>query len=76
MWSLGSDLEYAYVLELRTISVEYYQYMQSLKLYEDGRFPAFDIGSTAPYNLYSNVENGYGIFAAYASTFSDTLFSN
>ncbi len=74
--NLSLDAEYAYILELRTISVDYYRYMQSLRLYEQGRFPTFDIGSIAPYNLYSNVENGYGIFAAYASTFSDTLFSN
>ncbi len=74
--TIASDTEYAYILELRTISPDYYQYMQSLILYEQGRFPSFDIGSTLTYNLYTNVQNGYGIFAAYASTFSDTLYSN
>ena len=31
-------------------------------------------GAPPVFNLYSNVENGYGIFAGYAATLSDTLY--
>jgi len=73
--SFGS-YKLAYQLELRTVSYEYYQYAQSLIHYQNGRYPEFNTSSIVPYNLFSNVESGYGIFAAYNSTFSDTLFAN
>lgn len=66
----------AYRLELRTISYAYFKYAQSFKLYEKGRYPEFGTGTIVPYNLYSNIQNGYGIFAAYATTYSDTLFAD
>jgi len=58
---------------LRTVNYEYYMYVKQLYFYESGRFPDY-IGSTliaAP--LFSNVENGYGIFAGYSSCLSDTI---
>lgn len=64
---------YSFVLELRSISESYYQYYQSLVLYNEGREPDISTGSYIPYNLYSNVENGYGIFTGYSLTLSDTL---
>ncbi len=63
----------AYVLYLRAVSPDYYHYTESLDLYTEGRYPDFTTGSAIPYNLYSNIENGYGIFAAYTLTLSDTL---
>ncbi len=69
-------MRFAYKLELRTVSYTYYKYVQSLRLYEKGRYPEFDTGIIVPSNLFSNIQNGYGIFAAYATTYSDTLFAD
>lgn len=60
------------VLELRAVSDHYYCYLKQRYLYEQGFRPEF--GKTSPpANLYSNAENGYGIFAGYAASISDTL---
>lgn len=73
--SYGSDEQYAYKMELRTISLDYYKYKESLELYFEGRYPEFGSSTPAPYNLYSNVQNGFGIFAAYSSYFT-TIINN
>lgn len=70
----GISSTYAFIIELRTVTEDYYNYIESIELYEQGRFPEFDVSNASPHNLYSNVENGYGIFAAYAATRTDTLY--
>lgn len=65
---------YPLIVELRTIDSAYYHYLQSLYLYERGRFGS-NIGEVYPnYSLYSNIKNGYGITAAYSSVTFDTVF--
>ena len=57
--------EYELMIELRSISENYYKYKKQLGIYlskEDGDI--FE-GIPDPVNLFSNIENGYGIFAAY-----------
>lgn len=64
---------YPLIVELRTVSYNYYRFRKQYYLYEQGRF-ANGISETmtaAP--LFSNVTNGTGIFAGYSSMFSDTI---
>lgn len=63
-------------VELRKISCDYYMYMRQLCLYETGRYPDFMSGMPAALPVYSNINNGYGIFAGYSCSYSDTLFIN
>ncbi len=67
---------YPLVIELRTVSYDYYQYAKQIFLYEKGRYPEFSMSSIIPVPLYSNVKNGYGIFAGYSAHFSDTIDIN
>jgi hypothetical protein len=63
------------VIELRAISYDYYMYLKQLYLYETGRYPT-DVGGGAVtnFNLYSNIPDGYGIFAGYSAVVYDTIF--
>lgn len=70
----GSSNHYPYVLELRAVSYDYYLFARQKYLYDAGRFPEFGLGSTQAFSLYSNVVNGYGIFAAYSTVISDTIY--
>ncbi len=64
---------YPYMLELRSISSDYYNYQRQLYLYEMGRYPEFGIGTSGVFPLHSNVENGHGIFAGYSTYFSGLI---
>ena len=60
------------ILELRSVSYDYYRYAKQRHLYEQGFGPVF--GKPAPvFNLFSNIDKGYGIFAGYSAMRSDTL---
>lgn len=62
---------YPLVIELRSIDVAYYHYLRSFYLYDR----VSDIGEIyPPYSLYSNVDGGFGIVAAYSQSSSDTIF--
>jgi hypothetical protein len=65
---------YPLILEVRTVSYNYYQYVRQLYLYEKGRYPEFLTGSITAFPLYSNITGGYGIFAGYSSIKSDTIY--
>lgn len=65
---------YPLVLELRTVSYDYYQYSRQLYLYDSGRFPEIVGGTVTVFPLYSNVEGGHGVFAGYSSVVSDTIY--
>lgn len=73
-YSYGSNTTCAYIIELRALSKDAYQYLYSYDLYELGRYPEFGAGAVVPYNIYNNVDNGYGIFAGYSAVLSDTLY--
>ncbi len=64
---------YPFILEVRSISYDYYQFARQKYLYDTGRFPEFGLSSNQAFQLYSNVQNGYGIFAGYSSVISDTI---
>lgn len=64
---------YPFILEFRSVSYDYYQFARQKYLYDIGRFPEFGLSSNQAFQLYSNVKNGYGIFAGYSSVISDTI---
>ena len=62
-------------VELRTVCYNYYTFIKQQYLYEQTTSdPIFSVGSTSSYNLYSNVQNGYGIFAGYSSVKSEIIY--
>lgn len=65
---------YPLIVELRSISYEYFKFVNQLYLYEQGRYPYVFGDVLRIFPLYSNVENGYGIFAGYSSCITDTIF--
>jgi hypothetical protein len=64
---------YPFILEFRSVSYDYYQFARQKYLYDTGRFPEFGLSSNQAFQLYSNVKNGYGIFAGYSAVISDTI---
>jgi hypothetical protein len=64
---------YPFILEIRSVSYDYYQFARQKYLYDTGRFPEFGLSSNQAFQLYSNVKNGYGIFAGYSAVISDTI---
>ena len=65
---------YPLIVEFRSISKEYYHFVKQLYLYEQNRYPDNMLSGGKPFQLYSNVMNGYGIFAGYSTFTSDTIF--
>ncbi len=60
----------SYVIELKNISKELFNYYKTLELYNAAYEGNIDIEtgfviSSNPVTMYSNIENGYGIFAGY-----------
>ena len=50
-------------LQVLYISAAYYEYLKTARLHDYTRENPF----AEPLSVYSNVENGYGIFAGYSS---------
>ena len=63
------------VITLRSVSNNYYKYKKSLALHLDNQEGDIWDGGGNPVTLFSNIENGYGIFAGYQE-YSDTIFVN
>lgn len=63
----------SYIVELRQVTKDYYMYIQQEYLYEQGRYPEFSFSPVVTTNLYSNVENGKGIFAAFSNHRTDSI---
>ncbi len=61
------------VMELRSLSYDYYQYLRKKYLYDLGRYPEDMLSVVPGFNLYSNVTGGYGIFAGYSVFVADTI---
>jgi hypothetical protein len=61
-------------VELRTICHSYYKFIKQQYLYEVATSePLLSVGVTGSYNLYSNVQNGYGILTGYSSVTSEII---
>lgn len=62
----------SFLVELRSVSYEYYRYQKQYYLYNEGEYG--DITTkTSAFPLFSNIENAYGIFAGYSVSISDTI---
>ncbi|MDD2813274.1 MAG: DUF4249 domain-containing protein [Bacteroidales bacterium] len=64
---------YPFVIELKSISYAYYQYLKQLYLYNSGRYPDFQFAPYKAFPLFSNVNNGMGVVAGYSSYLSDVV---
>lgn len=62
-----------YKLEVRRVSKDYYAFKKSFYFYDKTVYGDFVEGVVTPIPLFSNVENGYGIFASYCKSI-DTIF--
>lgn len=62
------------ILEVRSVSSNYYHFVKQKYLYEKGRYPEFMAASTTAFPLYSNITGGYGIFGSYSAVQSDTIY--
>ena len=63
---------YPFIVELRSVTYDYYRYQKQYYLYAEGKDADFMETATAM-PLYSNIENGYGIFAGYSVFATDTI---
>ena len=60
------------VVQLRSVTYDYYRYQKQYYLYKEGKNADFmETAIASP--LYSNIENGYGIFAGYSVFATDTI---
>jgi len=64
-----------FFIHFRSVSENYFFYKKKLMLHFENQFGDIWYGTGNPVNLYSNVENGYGIFAGY-SVDRDTVIVN
>lgn len=64
---------FPFVLELRSVSEDYYLFTRQKYLYDSGRFPEFGLGANTAFPLHSNIDGGYGIVAGFSSFSSDTI---
>jgi len=60
------------IVQLRSVTYDYYRYQKQYYLYNEGKNAGFMETATAS-PLYSNIENGYGIFAGYSVFATDTI---
>lgn len=63
-------------VELKSVSYEYYCFKQSFYLYENGIYGDGIIAPMGNSNLYSNIENGIGIFCGYSNDYSEIFTPN
>lgn len=59
------DYEHTVIVELRHVSREYYRFKKDFYFYEKNLYPQIIEGSASAFTMYSNIENGMGIFAGY-----------
>jgi hypothetical protein len=65
------------VVRMHGLSESAYHYMKSQNAFEEpDAYSNLFLGVISPINLYSNVENGRGVFAAIAPMICDTVFIN
>ncbi|MBA7532905.1 hypothetical protein ES705_25135 [subsurface metagenome] len=68
-------IESRFFIHFRSVSENYFFYKKKLMLHFENQISDIGYGTGNPVNLYSNVENGYGIFAGY-SEYMDTVTVN
>ena len=61
------------LVKFRTVDENYYKFTRMHYLYYEGRYTYGIADNPVTFNAYSNVENGYGVFAAYTE-YTDTIY--
>ena len=72
-WINGKMQTRPLLVRYRTVDEEYYKFTRMHYLYTEGRYSEGIIDNPVMFNAYSNVENGYGVFAAYTE-YVDTVY--
>jgi hypothetical protein len=70
----SNTIAFAYQFKLRTVDYNYYTYHNSISAFEVSRYTDFSNSYVVPSNLFSNIENGYGIMGAFSEFETDTIF--
>ncbi|MFC0878399.1 DUF4249 family protein [Saccharicrinis sp. FJH2] len=71
-YSVDLDSERDFYIELRNVDESYYEFQKQYYLYE----MAANVGlgnSNSNYPLYTNIENGLGLFTAYSTTYAEVF---
>ncbi len=71
----SSDRTLKIYLEFRSVSKDYYLYKKSLIRHLANQFPDIWDGTGEPTQLFTNIKNGYGIFAGYTVD-ADTVYKS
>ncbi|MBN1924502.1 MAG: DUF4249 domain-containing protein [Prolixibacteraceae bacterium] len=71
-FAFNLNVDYVYIT-LRSVSENYYRYKKSLYRYEVNSFNSI-LNSSNPVGLFTNIENGYGIFAGYSEV-TDSIYT-
>ena len=61
------------LVRFRAVDENYYKFTRMHYLYYEGRYSEGIIDNPVVFNVYSNVENGLGVFAAYTE-YTDTIY--
>ncbi|VAW16127.1 hypothetical protein MNBD_BACTEROID03-1288 [hydrothermal vent metagenome] len=61
------------IMHLRHVSKNYYEYNKTLTLHYENQFGDIWDGVGEPVPMFTNIENGYGIFAGYSEV-TDTIY--
>lgn len=69
----GDFNNYDFVVVLRSISENYYNHRKSLTAHLENQESDIWDGTGEPVQMFTNIENGYGIFAGYSQV-TDTIF--
>lgn len=72
LYSDNPDEEFVLLLTLRKVSKNYYEYKKTLTQHLDAQFGDIWDGVGQPLPVFSNIQNGYGIFAGYSQV-TDTI---
>jgi hypothetical protein len=72
-WIGGKMQTRPLLVRFRAVDENYYKFTRMHYLYSEGRYSDGIVDNPVMFNAYSNVENGYGVFAAYTE-YVDTIY--
>lgn len=68
-------IDYKLIVKLRAVSKNYYEYRKRIIIHVDNQYSDIWDGVGEPVNMFTNIKNGYGIFAGYNQVI-DTIYKN
>jgi hypothetical protein len=72
-WINGKLVIRPILVRFRAVDENYYKFTRMHYLYYEGRYSEGIVDNPVMFNVYSNVENGLGVFAAYTE-YTDTIY--